>query len=133
MTAARPRTRASARAAGTRFETQVAGYLAQTLNDDRIERRARTGAKDRGDITGIRARGMRVVVECKATARWQPGPWLAEAEVERGNDDAGVGIVVAKRHGIADPAQQVALMTLRDLAALLAGHRDDDPWAGHDA
>ena len=40
----RRRTRASARAAGTRFESQVAAYLRDRLGDDRIERRARTGA-----------------------------------------------------------------------------------------
>ena len=36
------RTRASAKAAGTRFETDVAKYLAEHV-DDRIERRAKTG------------------------------------------------------------------------------------------
>lgn len=120
------RNRRSARQAGARFEKQVADYLAAQLHDDRIERRARTGAKDRGDITGLRHMGQRLVVECKDTSRWTPGEWLAEAEVERGNDDAVAGLVVAKRRGKGDPGDAVVLMTLRDLAALLTGTRD--PW-----
>lgn len=48
------RNRASAKKAGTAFETLVAGFLAERLGDDRIERRTKNGAKDRGDIAGVR-------------------------------------------------------------------------------
>lgn len=120
------RSRASARAAGTRFEGVVAAYLAAGLADDRIERRPRSGAKDRGDIAAVRHLGQRIVVECKDSAVWSPGPWLREAEVERGNDDAGVGLVVAKRHGVGDPGAQVVIMTLRDFVSLLSGRRVED-------
>ncbi|MCT1430587.1 hypothetical protein M3G50_07445 [Brachybacterium muris] len=113
------RTNRSARAAGTRHETSVATYLAQQLQDDRIERRARAGAKDRGDIAGIRYRGRRVVIEAKNTTRTNLAGWIKEAHREAGNDDAAVGIVVAKRHGNADPADQWVHMTLADLAWLL--------------
>lgn len=112
----------SAKAAGTRLETAVATYLA-THVDDRIERRSRNGQKDRGDISGLRHMGERLVVECKDTTRWTPATWLAEAELERGNDDALAGLVVAKRRGKADPADQLVLLTLRDLVALLTGVR----------
>ena len=118
------RTRASAKAAGTRFERQVADYLAHGLDDDRIDRRVKTGSADRGDIGGVRHLGARVVVECKNTSRLDVGTWLREAEVERGNDDATVGLVVAKRHGKGAPADQLVLMTLGDLVALLTGSRD---------
>lgn len=120
------RTRASARQAGARFEQAVTDYLAAHLADDRIERRTRNGAKDRGDIAGVRHMGRRVVVECKDTSRWEPSAWLAEAEVERGNDDAVAGVVVAKRRGRGDPGDAVVLLTLRDLAALLTGGRGDE-------
>lgn len=120
------RSRASARQAGARFEQQVADYLAAALADDRIERRTRGGAKDRGDIAGVRHLHQRVVVECKDTTRWEPSAWLAEAEVERGNDDAVAGLVVAKRRGRGDPGDAVVLLTLRDLAALLTGERGDE-------
>jgi hypothetical protein len=118
------RTRASARAAGTRFERLVADHLATTLADDRIDRRAKTGSKDRGDITGVRlpaGRG-RVVIETKDCTRLDIAGWLHEADTERGNDDAAIGIVVAKRRGIADPGRQLVLMTLDDLATLLGAN-----------
>ena len=56
-----------------------------------------------------------------------PSTWLKEAEVERGNDDALMGCVVAKRKGTTDPAEQIVLMTVRDLVALLTAHRPEGP------
>ncbi|MCK0174788.1 hypothetical protein [Mycolicibacterium sp. F2034L] len=117
------RSRTSARAAGTRFERTTADYLAQALDDDRIDRRARTGAKDRGDIAGIRIHGQRVVVECKDTARVTLPAWTVEAHTEADNDGALVGVVIHKRHGTADPGRQWVAMTVDDLVALLTGHR----------
>ena len=114
-----PRTNRSARAAGTRHETAIADYLADALDDDRIERRARSGARDRGDIGGIRHRGRRVVIEAKNTTRTNLAGWIGEAHREAGNDDAAIGVVVAKRHGNADPGSQWVHMTLADLAWLL--------------
>jgi hypothetical protein len=117
------RNRASAKAAGARFERTTADYLAATV-DDRIDRRVKTGAKDKGDIAGIRHMGGRVVLEAKDYGgRFLVGPWLNEADIERGNDDALVGAVVAKRRGTTDPGDQVVFMTLRDFAALLTGVR----------
>jgi hypothetical protein len=117
------RSRASAKKAGTAFEASIAGYLATALDDDRIERRARTGAKDRGDITGLRAHGQRMVVECKNTSRMALPAWTDEAHVEAGNDDALVGVVVHKRRGVSAPGQQWVSMTVDDLLALLTGRR----------
>jgi hypothetical protein len=118
-----PRNRASAKKAGTAFESLVAAYLAATV-DDRIERRARTGAKDRGDISGLRGLfGKRIVVECKDVARADLPGWVREAALEAGNDDAIAGVVVAKRRGTTDPADQWVHMTLADLVALLTGER----------
>lgn len=113
------RSRASAKAAGARFERLIADALAQHV-DDRIDRRVQTGARDTGDIGGVRHHGHRVVIETKDHAgRVQVGPWLTEAETERINDDAQISVVVAKRRGIADPLQQTVLMTVADLIALL--------------
>lgn len=113
----------SAKSAGSAFERLVADYLRDTV-DDRIDRRVRTAA-DKGDIAGLRHMGQRVVIECKEYGgRLMAGPWLDEAEIERGNDDAGVGLVIAKRRGTTDPGEQIVLMTLGDLVALLTGHRD---------
>jgi hypothetical protein len=121
----RTRTRASARAAGTRFETAIAAYLAHHV-DDRIERRRQTGARDRGDLSGIRVLGNRVVAELKDYGgRLLPGAWLSEAEHERGNDDAAAAFVVAKRRGTTSPGDQIVLMTVDDLVALLTGERPE--------
>lgn len=120
------RNRRSAKSAGTWFESLVAGYLAEQLDDDRIERRSKNGAKDRGDIASVRHMGQRVVIQCKEYGgRFLVGPWLNDAEVQRGNDDAGVGMVVAKRRGTTKPGDQVVFMTLADLASLMTGERPD--------
>lgn len=122
MSTARRRTRSSAKKAGAAFERAVADYEAAHI-DDRIDRKVRTGSKDTGDIAGLRVHGQRVAQECKNTRAWTPGEWLREAEVERVNDSALAAVVVAKRHGSADPGDQVVLMTMRDFVALLTGQR----------
>lgn len=120
------RSRASAKKAGSSFERLVADWLADKV-DDRIDRRVKTGAQDRGDIGGLRHMGGRVVIECKDYGgRLMPGPWTSEAETERGNDDAIAGIVIAKRRGTTDPGQQYVLMTVNDLTALLTGERPQE-------
>lgn len=120
------RNRASAKKAGTAFETLTAGYLAEVLEDDRIERRAKTGAKDRGDIGGVRVHGQRLVLEVKNTSRINLAGWAAEAEIERGNDDALAGVTIHKRHGKGQPADQWVTMTLADFAAILAGRNIEE-------
>lgn len=120
------RSRASAKAAGSTFERMVADYLAATV-DDRIDRKVKTGAADKGDIGGLRHMGQRVVVECKDYGgQIKAAEWTAEAEIERGNDDAGVGLVVAKRRGTRDPGDQWVVLTLRDLVSLLTGERPEE-------
>lgn len=117
------RTRKSAKDAGARFERAIADHLA-TYVDDRIDRRVRNGAKDRGDIAGLRHMGGRIVLELKDYGgRFLLGPWLREVEIERGHDDAIAGALVIKRRGIAAPGDQVVAMTVRDFVALLTGER----------
>lgn len=118
------RTRASARNAGTAFETKTVAWLAEVLGDDRIERRRLSGANDRGDVTGLRIWGKRAVLECKDYGgRVQVGPWLNEAEIERGNDDAMFAAVVAKRRGTTKPGEQIVIMSMADFAYLVSGER----------
>lgn len=119
------RNRRSARSAGARFERVIADCLARWI-DDRIDRRVKTGSKDRGDIAGLRHRGSRVVVECKDVARLDLPGWLREAEIERGNDDALVGLVVHKKRGTTNPLEQYVTCSVRDLVALLTGERPDE-------
>jgi len=123
------RNRASAKKAGSSFERLVADYLASELHDDRIDRRVKYGSNDRGDIAGLRTiRGGRIVLEAKDYGgRFEVSAWLNQAELERGNDDAAIGAVVAKRRGVAAPAAQVVFMTLGTFAALLEGGPDCMP------
>lgn len=130
------RSRASAKSAGSRHERSIADYLAAHV-DDRIDRRVKTGNKDRGDIGGVRIlRGGRMVLEAKDASypckcpgcgrierRANLGTWYGEAELERGNDDAVCCAVVHKRRGKGQPGDQWVTMTLADLVALLTGER----------
>ena len=101
----------SAKAAGAKFERDVANILADKI-DDRIDRRVKTGAKDKGDIAGIRHHGRRIIVECKNTAKISLGTWINEAHEEAVNDDALCGVIAHKRHGRGDPLDQWVTMTV---------------------
>lgn len=114
----RVRSRRSARAAGAGFERLVADYLAAVV-DDRVDRRVKTGAADKGDIGGLRFLGRRVVVECKNTSVLCLPAWTGEARREAANDGAVVGVVVHKRHGKSAAGEQWVSMTLEDFAALM--------------
>lgn len=119
------RSRQSAKAAGARFERLVADYLRDNL-DDRIDRRVKTGAADKGDVANVRdSHNRRLVIECKDYGgRLEPAQWLREAHTEADNDNAHVGIVIAKRKGTTNPAHQWALMDLEDLTKLLTPPHD---------
>lgn len=106
------------------MERQTADTLAQHI-DDRIDRRVKTGAKDKGDIGGLRVHGQRVVIECKDVATMSIGTWVKEAEVERVNDEALAGFVVHKRRGVGEPLDQYVTGTLRDLVAIITGKRPE--------
>jgi hypothetical protein len=120
------RNRASAKAAGSRFERVVADYLADQV-DDRIDRRVKTGAKDRGDIGGWRYAGLRIVAELKDTVRVSLGTWWNEALVEKGNDDADIALVVHKRHGKGAASEQWVTLTLGELLTLLHASNKENP------
>lgn len=117
------RTRRSARNAGARTERAVADYLATQLEDDRIDRRVKRGTKDRGDISGLRVHGQRLVVEVKDCARQDLPAWTNEAHTEAGNDDALAGVVIAKRRGTQNPGKYWVHMTVDDLLALMTGQQ----------
>jgi hypothetical protein len=119
------RSRASAKAAGTRFERQIADALAEALQDDRVDRMPQHGSRDRGDISGVRIHGQKVAIEVKDCARLNLPAWTDEAHVEAGNHDALVGIVISKRHGCGDPLKSWVHMTVADLVALITGQRGD--------
>jgi hypothetical protein len=108
---------------GAAFERLIADSLAHQLADDRIDRRVKHGVNDRGDLTGLRVHGQRVVAELKNQKRMSLAEWVDEAEVERGNDDALIGLVIHKRRGKGDPLDQYVTCSVRDLVAILTGER----------
>lgn len=117
------RSRASAKAAGSSFERSQADYWAANL-DDRIDRKVTTGAKDKGDLGGIRHphTGARLVAECKNWAgQIKAGELIGEVEVETVNDGALAGFGIVKRKGVTDPGQQYVLTTVDHLIRLLKG------------
>ena len=113
---------------GQTFERLVANYLALALGDTRIDIRPKNGTNDRGDIGGIRTiRGADIVIEAKNHSRMNLSGWLAEAETERGNADASAGVVVHKRLGKGQGADQYVTLSLETFAWLLLGGPDDEP------
>jgi hypothetical protein len=119
-----PRSRATAKAAGARFERLIADGLAEALEDTRIDRKVKTGSKDKGDIANVRTGPHKIVIECKDRGgQFYAAEWVGEAEAERINDDALAGIVIAKRKGVTDPMQQYVVMTVSELVALIRGDR----------
>lgn len=125
------RSRATARKAGSNFAECSARYLSFVTGSD-VTRRVCHGSKDTGDLNGIKICGHRLIAECKDySGRDQMAEWIREAETERGNDDALAGVVISHRRGVVADARnlmrmgdQLVSMTLRDLAALMAGDRE---------
>ena len=110
---------------GTSFESQVAAYMAARFGPG-IERRARHGANDMGDISGVAIRGKPCVVECKNHKSMRLPEWLDEAETERGNADAEYGVVVHHRKGkgAKSTGESYVTMTLETFCDIIAGGRE---------
>jgi len=99
---------------GTSWESAIVDYLREH-GAPHAERRALGGTRDRGDIAGIPG----VVIEAKSAAKTELGVWLAEAETERANDGANLGVVWHKRRGKASPGDGYATMDGATLVRLL--------------
>lgn len=121
------RSRQSAKSAGTRFERQIADHLNARL-PGRIDRQARTGAKDKGDIAGVTTTGgQAIAIECKNVTRTQLAGWIHEAHTEADNLGAAAGIIIHKRHGRSAPDAQWVTMTVADLTAILTAKEGTTP------
>lgn len=111
-------------AKGTKQERLVADYLKEHVSRY-IDRRPKTGSKDKGDIANLEAMLQPIVMEVKNTARVTVSSFLAEAEAERINDGALAGVVCYKRTGKGKAEDQIVMMTLRDFVAIITGTRPD--------
>ena len=99
---------------GTLWESAIIEYL-KSRGVRYAERRALSGNLDRGDIAGIPG----VVIEAKNARAFDLAGWLAEAETERLNDRATVGVVWAKKRGKTSAAHGYVIMDGETLVDLL--------------
>ena len=104
----------ASKAKGTAFESSLLPLIRQY--HPYAERRALTGAKDKGDFF---LPGLDVVIEAKNQRTMSLGSWLDEAIVEARNAGVEYGIVVHKRKGKTDPGEQFATMRFKDLLHLI--------------
>lgn len=116
-----------ATAKGTQFESEVVAYLVSRFGPG-IERRAKHGTKDRGDIAGVFIRCKPCVVEVKNHKEMKLSQWVEEAEIERGNADAEYGVVVHHRPGKGSKStgESYVTMTLATFCDIIAGERSTD-------
>jgi hypothetical protein len=104
----------AAKQKGTRHESNVVTFLREH-GFTFAERRALNGSRDLGDITGIPG----LVIECKDQNRHSLSEWLDEAEQERDNAKADVGLLWVKRRGFSSPGRHYVVMSGDDLIWLL--------------
>lgn len=99
---------------GTAWESAIVAYL-RDKGFTYAERRALSGSADKGDLTGVPG----IVVEAKSVSRLDLSGWLDEAEQERDNAHADIGIVWIKRRGHTSPGRAYAVLSGDDLTWLL--------------
>lgn len=105
------RNRASAKKAGTSWETEIVNALIRN-GWPHAERRRLAGARDRGDIAGVAG----VVIEAKNTNRLDLAGAVDEAHTEALNDNTGVlgvshGVAWIKRRGKASAEDGYVVMS----------------------
>lgn len=110
------------KAKGSAWERAIVEHL-RAVGWPVAERRLAGSTKDRGDIAGV----VGVVVEAKNAARMQLAEWIDEADLERANDGAWLGVVWHKRRGRASAADGYVTMTGAQFTALLALALDVQP------
>jgi hypothetical protein len=99
---------------GTQAETAVVNALLE--KGFAAKRNPPMGAADRGDID---MSPLAVVVEVKNQKRTLLSEWLKEAEAEKKNAGADIGVVWHKKIGTTDPMKWYVTMTGEDFCKLL--------------
>lgn len=105
----------ASKAKGSSAERAVVEHL-RANGWPHAERRLAGSSKDRGDVAGV----VGVVIEVKSCARTELAAWLAEAEQERTNDGADLGVVWHKRRGKGSAADWFVTMDGATFTRLLA-------------
>jgi hypothetical protein len=115
------------KAKGTSAESAVVQYL-RDMGFTQAERRTLNGHYDRGDIAGIPG----TVIEVKNCARQELAGWIAEAERERDNDNATLGVVWHKLRGRSHPSKWFVTMSGEQFIALLRDYMQMPPLPAED-
>lgn len=112
------------KAKGTAAERGLVDAL-RRLGFVQAERRALSGANDKGDVTGTPG----LCWESKDAVAWKLAQWMRETETERVNAEADYGILVVKVPGIGNPNAEKWLTVMDDddamrLLAAASGNGD---------
>jgi hypothetical protein len=99
------RSRASAKQAGTKWESEIVRTLIAN-GWANAERRRLNGTHDRGDIAGIPG----VVIEAKSTNRLELATAVDEATEEAANAGTNIGVAWLKRKGRTNAADGYVVM-----------------------
>ncbi len=100
---------------GTLWESAIVAAL-KSAGYIYAERRALAGGFDKGDITGIPG----VVIEAKNVATITIGPFIQEAETEKINAHADIGVAWVKLRGKASAMDGAILMSPSQFLDILA-------------
>jgi hypothetical protein len=100
------------KAKGSAFERLVRDYLAEVIPCERIPPGATV---DRGDLWTAHA-----TIQCKNHRTLSLGAWLAATAQQQQNANKRYGVLVVKRKGTTDPAEQFAICSLKQLRDLLS-------------
>lgn len=100
------------KAKGSAFERLVRDYLAEVIPCERIPPGA---TLDRGDLWTAHA-----VIQCKNHRLLSLGAWLAATAQQQQNAGKRFGVLVVKRKGTTNPAEQFAVLSLDQLRSLLS-------------
>lgn len=117
--------RAYNKAKGAKAENDVAKAYRDDGYDE-ADRRVRNGKNDRGDIAGV----PQVCTEVKAEVSYagKLSGWLAEAETERENAGATLGVVWHKKKGTTNPLEWYVTMTGETWLEVLKGYLISEGW-----
>lgn len=89
-----------------------------------IDRKVKTGVRDKGDVANFYIHGHALTIECKNLASYDLAGAIKEAEVESVNDASLAGIAVIKRKGKAHPKDQFVVMTAETFITVLKAAMD---------
>lgn len=113
------RNRRSARAAGSKFNWDIARAFAKGLDDKNVTKAPSWGAVDKGDIVNVRIDGHDLVIQTKDLAKLDLPGGVGDARQQAVNAGALAGLFVHKRRGTADPMKQWVSCTVEDIIAII--------------